>query len=419
MLYSWSFKKEFAFYGFYCLILFIILELIVIKDLNNLPNCNSKGRKIVLIVSKIHRVKKAFQFKQDIIINCPNIGKNCEFVNLDKGHECFKEANFVLFNAVFSELFPAIPYLARTKLPNQKYAIGLWEAPSHTHIGTIFPYHLNDLVQQFDFTMYFDRENADIWSREQNYDHFIPNKQRPRFNMTLVDEIINGKTRHMAAMISDCFDDWGRLEFLNDLRQYGVSVDIYGWCGEMGPCLTYGDDNCYSNLEKDYFFYASLENSICNGYVTEKIVRPLQHFLVPVAVGGIDYSNFTPPNSIVEVSKFENTKQLADFLIALTKNLNDEYKKYFQWKNDNWGISKFAASCEICQFLNGDRQFPTNMEPKKSLKNTKCWRGIYRQEKHQIDSYQDSGKRQIIRQLSGVWNDFQKQGFRIILRLFY
>ena len=74
-------------------------------------------------------------------------------------------------------------------------------------------------------------------------------------------------------------------------------------------------------LERDYKFYLAFENSLCRDYVTEKFYNPLLYWTVPVAYGGADYEAIgAPPNSYIDVRKFESARHLADYLTFLNKN---------------------------------------------------------------------------------------------------
>lgn len=103
-------------------------------------------------------------------------------------------------------------------------------------------------------------------------------------------------------------------------------------------------------MDKIYRFYASFENTICKDYITEKVHKALLKNIVPVIFGGSELENFIPPKSYINVRDFESVKDLAEYLIYLSKN-PEEYIKYFWWKQ-YYVLKHFNINfCELCEFL--------------------------------------------------------------------
>ena len=115
-----------------------------------------------------------------------------------------------------------------------------------------------------------------------------------------------------------------REKYVKELRKY-IPVDIFGACGSL-KC----EENCTSII-KEYKFYLAFENSICDDYVTEKFFRTLTLGIVPVVMGGANYTKMAPPKSYIHVNDFETPKHLADYLLFLDKK-EDDYQSYFWWK---------------------------------------------------------------------------------------
>ena len=118
-------------------------------------------------------------------------------------------------------------------------------------------------------------------------------------------------------LVSHCKTGIKREEYVEKLKEF-VEIDIYGKC-TGNECSKKGND-CFQNLSMNYMFYLAFENSICDEYVTEKFYRSLLFPIVPVVMGGADYKSIAPPKSYIDVNDFANVKQLAQFLIKLSKN---------------------------------------------------------------------------------------------------
>lgn len=72
--------------------------------------------------------------------------------------------------------------------------------------------------------------------------------------------------------------------------------------------------------------------------------------------GGADYSQFAPPKSYINALDYGGPKDLAKYLIELSRNTT-EYKKYFDWKK-RYSIvnSNRRAVCDLCKVLNENRK---------------------------------------------------------------
>ena len=108
-----------------------------------------------------------------------------------------------------------------------------------------------------------------------------------------------------------------------------ISFYFVGKCGSL-PCANRtGTFPCDYKITKDYKFYLSFENSICTDYVTEKLFNTMMLPIVPIVLGGADYAKYAPEHSFINIADFENSKQLAQYLLYLDKN-DQAYLAYFQ-----------------------------------------------------------------------------------------
>ena len=165
------------------------------------------------------------------------------------------------------------------------------------------------------------------------------------------------KTKLAIWMVSTCNTPSNREKYVQYLQKY-MLVDIIskdGRCGGNESCPKDKREACYEMIENDYKFYLAFENSICNEYVTEKFFQYMARNIVPVVLGGANYSAFAPEHSYINALDY-TPKQLAEYLVLLDRN-DTLYKEYFWWKNHyqviNTGKFSEKVFCEICAELHG------------------------------------------------------------------
>ena len=166
------------------------------------------------------------------------------------------------------------------------------------------------------------------------------------------------KKKMVAWFVSNCKTASAREKYVEELSEY-VAVDIYGKCGNL-TCSYNQRDQCFDMLRTTYKFYLSFENAFCPDYVTEKLFNALRYDVVPIVMGGADYSKFAPPNSYINVIDFQSPKHLADYLKLLNEN-DDLYSHYFDWKKD-YTIELWTTRgwCSLCKLLH-DPTTPHNV----------------------------------------------------------
>lgn len=105
------------------------------------------------------------------------------------------------------------------------------------------------------------------------------------------------KSKAAAWFVSNCQSLSKREAFVaqlnNELRHYGLGVDVFGSCIDFfrsKKCPKTRMNKCMKMIEEKYYFYLSLENSISQDYVTEKLLTALNNYAVPVVLGGANYT---------------------------------------------------------------------------------------------------------------------------------
>ena len=165
-------------------------------------------------------------------------------------------------------------------------------------------------------------------------------------NETVLGERLRKKDKLVAWFVSHCTTHSKREDVVKELQKY-LEVDIYGACG---PKKCADRPKCNEMLANEYKFYLSFENSLCRDYVTEKFYGALAHSVVPVVYGGVDYTQFAPKGSFIDVRHFSSAKELADYLLYLNKN-QTAYEQYFEWRKTYDFQSGEFSWCKMCEML--------------------------------------------------------------------
>jgi len=156
------------------------------------------------------------------------------------------------------------------------------------------------------------------------------------------------KSQTIVWIVNKCQTMSRREAYVDQLRQY-IDVDICGRCG---------DSVCdYNKMADRYKFYLAFEDSLCDDYVTEGFYEALDSHVVPVVLGGANYSQMAPNHSFVDAT-YRTPEELADVLRQLDGD-DEAYVEYFAWKADyrvETGVAAMArrAFCDLCAKLHED-----------------------------------------------------------------
>lgn len=209
------------------------------------------------------------------------------------------------------------------------------------------------------------RPDSDIY-----FPYGVIEERTTNYTLPTLEEV-SKKSHKIAWFVSNCktMESEIRKMYVEELKKY-ISVHVYGKCGNYSCTQTnksVEDDPCYKMLEEKYKFYLSFENSFCDSYVTEKMFNILQKNVIPIVMGGSNYSKIAPPMSVINVDDFETPKDLAEYLHELDSNY-DKYVKYFKWKYKYVARNYLRENvlCQLCEMLNKPVQYT-------SYKNIKKW----------------------------------------------
>ena len=114
----------------------------------------------------------------------------------------------------------------------------------------------------------------------------------------------------------------------------------------------------YQDELKNYKFYLSFENALCEDYITEKFFLAAYAGALPVVYGSpqiSDYEKVAPPHSFISVAGHKDVKELAKHLESLAVD-EVAYNSYFWWNNHYDVItnyqSQYDAHCSLCYNIN-------------------------------------------------------------------
>jgi len=121
-------------------------------------------------------------------------------------------------------------------------------------------------------------------------------------------------------------------------------------------------------IEREYMFYLSFENSLCDQYITEKFWSRLKMNVIPIVLGQGNYSTIAPPHSFINALEFPEPRDLAAHLKQIMAN-ETLYLSYFWW-TDFYRVEtniNFYAFCQLCKMLNDPE------EPVKVRSHLRAW----------------------------------------------
>ena len=188
-----------------------------------------------------------------------------------------------------------------------------------------------------------------------------------------------GKTKLAIWLVSNCHARSNRMGYVRKLQKY-MHVDIIsngGKCGGKDLCpKSRNEDVCYDMIEQTYKFYLAFENSICREvsdrrkfsisellnqlklyfffqYVTEKFFNSIGRNIVPIVLGGANYSAIAPKHSYINALDY-SPRQLAAYLKELDEN-DSLYAEFFWWKPFyrvvNLHQTNRESFCKLCAAL--------------------------------------------------------------------
>ncbi|GBP71064.1 Alpha-(1,3)-fucosyltransferase C [Eumeta japonica] len=227
----------------------------------------------------------------------------------------------------------------RHRSPHQRYVFMTLESALHTPIPEHFRYFYNvTLTYRLDSDIpwpYFVVRDRVSGVRVAPGARVRWRKPRPvplnrtDWRRTLQRVRLKAQPARAAWFVSNCHSESGREGFASELGKY-MPVDVYGGCGRH-ECPSAKYSNCSQLLSERYHFYLAFENSLCEDYLTEKVLHALLADTVPVVLSGVRLTRFLPPRSYVN-ARGASPAELAAQLTRLAAE-PERFASYFWWRD--------------------------------------------------------------------------------------
>lgn len=270
------------------LILFIII---------NVSGNNQKKTGMIYILEWTPPIVEPFNFleqEQNAFII-----RKCAFQNcyLTSNHHYFSDIldfDALIFNAVHMFYEMALP---PKRSQFQKYIMVAMEPAGYFPIPDTYDGFFNltwtyklDSDIPFPYIVVKNHRNEEIGPKTNM--NWMNISQMKETSVYVKNKLQNKRTA--AAWIASNCETVDRLDFVHDLQKelakFEHRIDVYGSCGDYNCPRQEGMDECFALIESDYYFYLAFENSFGQDYVSEKLLHALEHYAVPVVLGGANYS---------------------------------------------------------------------------------------------------------------------------------
>ncbi|XP_018785886.1 PREDICTED: alpha-(1,3)-fucosyltransferase B-like [Bactrocera latifrons] len=217
--------------------------------------------------------------------------------------------------------------------PEQIWALLHEESPRN-----VLEFLFEETLQHFNYTSTFSRYSD--FPLTINALPNITEITNPKYVVTIGRK--NVARNNLAPILflqSDCSTMSGRTNYVEELMQH-IPIDSYGSClnnRQMPDSLQTDFLNKLYTEEMyrfigQYKFMISIENGVCEDYITEKYWRPLIAGTVPIYFGSPSIRDWEPYNhSTIYITDYQSPKELAKYLLELDRN-DSEYVKYLQHK---------------------------------------------------------------------------------------
>eukprot|EP00980_Cylindrotheca_fusiformis_P008417 scaffold1778_cov101-Cylindrotheca_fusiformis.AAC.4 len=158
-------------------------------------------------------------------------------------------------------------------------------------------------------------------------------------------------------LANNCNSISDRESLIEELLQTSLRIDALSGCFHNSQPPPGVDLSNSTQVQQQYLFYLAFENQKTEDYVTEKLWGSLRAGTLPVYFGAPNIRDHVPPKSVIFVDDFHTSRDLADYLILLTKD-KSLYESYHTWRYADldesfmkkYDFTKVHSTCRMCKF---------------------------------------------------------------------
>lgn len=216
-------------------------------------------------------------------------------------------------------------------------------------IATRFYVHLNRISGLFTHSFVFKGMQKRLSNKTIYHQMFFPQafdvdlfaplafKQKKFIAMISGNKRVNNWKKNIVLKllygfgISEIYDQ--RRAVIDYFAKKGLDLYGFGWEGDAGPGVveTYrGSVADKGSVLAQYKFAFCFENSIFEGYVTEKIFDVMFAGCVPVYCGAPDIGDYIPKNAFIDVRDFKTYQELDIFLNGMDEQAYNGYVEHIR-----------------------------------------------------------------------------------------
>lgn len=288
------------------------------------------------------------------LISCGNEAK-C-FTTTDRSYFKAKSTRgFIFYGTFIDELSLPLP-----RAQNHQWGLLHEESPMNKFMLVHRP-----MIELFNYTSTFKRQ-SDIPLTTFCLNSLAHLLQKSLYTTAQRNELKRSKGLAPIAYIqSHCNIASDRDRYVRELMQY-IQIDSYGQCvhnkdlpeGLRDPVESMESPE-FLNFISQYKFHLSMENAICDDYMTEKLFRPFYVGSVPIYKGSPSVKDWLPAeNSAILIDDFGSPQELAKYIKTLDNN-DTAYEEMLSYKTKGIQNNHLINHIKSGGILGKDKLFET------------------------------------------------------------